>query len=164
MQSPSPRLAVRALILEGGRLLLVNAYPDGRSDLWCAPGGGVERGLGLPENLAREVHEETGLTVTEWGDQLYDVTVDFSDMANRLRVVVFSASRWEGAISIDDPDGIVEDVRFCNTTECHSLLAQTFLWVREPLEDWLQHRAVSAGRYTYRAEGQTLTTLRAVRV
>ena len=57
------RLAARALILHEDRLLLVNAYPGGRSDLWCAPGGGVESGHSLPDNLAREVHEETGLTI-----------------------------------------------------------------------------------------------------
>ncbi len=61
---PTPRLAVRAIILIDGRLLLVNAYgPRVRSDLWCAPGGGVEPHASLPENLVREVHEETGLTV-----------------------------------------------------------------------------------------------------
>ncbi|WP_108663350.1 NUDIX domain-containing protein [Acuticoccus kandeliae] len=59
----SPRLAARAVIVEEGRLLLVNAYPDGRSDLWCAPGGGVTRGTDLPTNLAREVAEETGLVI-----------------------------------------------------------------------------------------------------
>ena len=58
-----PRLAVRALILQDDRLLLVNAWRDSRSDLWCAPGGGVDPGASLPDNLIREVHEETGLTV-----------------------------------------------------------------------------------------------------
>lgn len=62
--SRTPRLAVRALILQDDRLLLVNAWRDSRSDLWCAPGGGVEPGASLSENLIREVHEETGLTVT----------------------------------------------------------------------------------------------------
>ncbi len=57
------RLAVRALIVEASRVLLVNAYPDGRSDLWCAPGGGVEAGTDLASNLRREVHEETGLMI-----------------------------------------------------------------------------------------------------
>jgi 8-oxo-dGTP diphosphatase len=57
------RLAVRAVILHNGRLLLVNAWPGGQSDLWCAPGGGVEPHASLPGNLIREVHEETGLTV-----------------------------------------------------------------------------------------------------
>ena len=63
MKPRTPRLATRALILHQDRLLLVNAYPGGRSDLWAAPGGGVNSGTSLPENLAREVHEETGLTV-----------------------------------------------------------------------------------------------------
>ena len=58
-----PRLAARALILQQDRLLVVNAYPPGGTELWCAPGGGVEPHSSLPENLAREVFEETGLRV-----------------------------------------------------------------------------------------------------
>ena len=64
MNHRSPRLAARALILMDNRVLLVNAYPGAASDLWCAPGGGVHSGTSLPDNLIREVHEETGLTVT----------------------------------------------------------------------------------------------------
>lgn len=60
---PSPRLSARAVIVDQGRLLLVNAYADAASTLWCAPGGGVEAGSSLPDNLIREVHEETGLTI-----------------------------------------------------------------------------------------------------
>lgn len=63
MKTRSPRLAVRAILVQDGRLLLVNAYPGGRSDLWCAPGGGVNPGTSLPENLIREVSEETGLSI-----------------------------------------------------------------------------------------------------
>ncbi len=65
MTTRSPRLAARAIILQDARLLLVNAYPATKgSDLWCAPGGGVEIGQSIPNNLIREVHEETGLIVT----------------------------------------------------------------------------------------------------
>ncbi|MEN8837560.1 MAG: NUDIX hydrolase [Celeribacter marinus] len=60
----SPRLAARALLVRDDRLLLVNAYPNHHLGLWCAPGGGVERGQSVPDNLIREVHEETGLAVT----------------------------------------------------------------------------------------------------
>lgn len=59
----SPRLAARALIVHDDRLLLVNAYANHHMGLWCAPGGGVERGQSLPDNLKREVFEETGLEI-----------------------------------------------------------------------------------------------------
>ncbi|MCO6385170.1 NUDIX domain-containing protein [Oceanicola sp. 502str15] len=57
------RLATRAIIVQDNRLLIVNAWADPKNQLWCAPGGGAEMHASLPENLAREVHEETGLTV-----------------------------------------------------------------------------------------------------
>lgn len=63
MTKRPPRIAARALILHQDRLLLVNAYGGGKSDLWCAPGGGVEPHASLPDNLMREVYEETGLSI-----------------------------------------------------------------------------------------------------
>lgn len=57
------RLATRAIILHEGKLLMVNAFPEGISDLWCAPGGGADPHQSLPDNLAREVYEETGLFI-----------------------------------------------------------------------------------------------------
>ena len=63
MSTQSPRLAVRALLLHEGRLLLVNAYPRGESEMMCPPGGGVEKGSSLPDNLKREIYEETGLDI-----------------------------------------------------------------------------------------------------
>ncbi|WP_147109007.1 NUDIX domain-containing protein [Tateyamaria sp. syn59] len=63
MRPKSPRIAVRAVIVEDGRLLMVNAWHTAKSDLMCAPGGGAEVGSSLPANLAREVFEETGLTI-----------------------------------------------------------------------------------------------------
>lgn len=64
MPRPCPRLAARAVLLHESRLLLVNAYSDNRLGLMCAPGGGVEAGASLPENLRREVFEETGLHIS----------------------------------------------------------------------------------------------------
>lgn len=64
MPPTHPRVAVRAIIIHQDRLLLVNAYPAGKSALMCAPGGGVESGASLPDNLIREVFEETGLQIT----------------------------------------------------------------------------------------------------
>lgn len=109
----SPRLAARALILQDDRLLLVNAYPGGQSDLWCAPGGGVERGTSLPENLMREVAEETGLTITVGApalvNEFHDPATGFHQVDIYFRCTVI-AGRIDPAWR--DPAGIVTDRRF----------------------------------------------------
>ncbi len=117
-----PRLAVRAVIVEAGRLLLVNAYPGDESDLWCAPGGGVERGTSIEENLRREVREETGLeimpgrllAVSEFhspGDGFHQV-----DLIYRARLVDrVTAAR------LCDPEGVVNRLRWVEAGEMAAL-------------------------------------------
>lgn len=95
--------------MHADRLLLVNAWPDGRSALLCAPGGGVEPGSSLPDNLAREVHEETGLTVDVGAPCLVN---EFHNPANGFhQVEVFFRCRIVGTAEIDpdwqDPDRVV---------------------------------------------------------
>ena len=107
------RLATRALILHEDRLLLVNAYPGGRSDLWCAPGGGVESGSSLPVNLAREVHEETGLTVAVGAPALIN---EFHDPKSGFHQVdlFFRCTITGGQLdpAWKDPEGVVTTRRF----------------------------------------------------
>lgn len=118
MSAPPPRLAVRALILDEDRLLLVNAWPGGISDLWCAPGGGVEAGVSLPANLIREIHEETGLTI-EVGlpclvNEFHDPARPFHqvDIYFRCRIVAGHLDpNWQ------DPEGIVTERRFFTRDE-----------------------------------------------
>lgn len=101
-QTRPPRLAVRAVILRDDRLLLVNAWP-GRDDLWCAPGGGVEPHQSLPDNLAREVMEETGLTVAVGPPCLVN---EFHDPAGAFHQVDIY---FRCAILAGDPDGAWTD-------------------------------------------------------
>lgn len=118
MKPICPRLAARALILHDDRLLLVNAYGGGISDLWCAPGGGVERGTSLPANLIREVHEETGLTVAVGDPALVN---EFHDPRGTFHQVdiYFRCTIVAGAIdpAWRDPEGIVTQRRFFSRNE-----------------------------------------------
>ena len=111
-------MAVRALILSQDRLLLVNAYPGGISDLWCAPGGGVERGASLHDNLIREVHEETGLTVAVGDPALVN---EFHDPARGFHQVdlYFRCRIMAGVLDPDwrDPEGVVTERRWFSRAE-----------------------------------------------
>ncbi len=121
MRPKSPRLAVRALILSGDRLLLVNAYPGGVSDLWCPPGGGVEAGTSLPENLAREVREETGIEIEVGAPALVN---EFHDPESGFHQVdIYFRCRALTAMPVDwaDPEGIVTERRFVSREELAGL-------------------------------------------
>ena len=71
-------LGVRALVIdEAGHIFLVkHSYVSG----WHLPGGGVEAGETLAQAVARELHEEGNIDVTE-PPQLYGMF--FNDRASR---------------------------------------------------------------------------------
>ncbi|KPP93774.1 MAG: ADP-ribose pyrophosphatase [Rhodobacteraceae bacterium HLUCCA08] len=115
------RLATRAVILHDDRLLLVNAY-RGRDDLWCAPGGGAEPHQSLPDNLAREVHEETGLTIAVGApclvNEFHDPEGDFHQVDLYFRGTLLSGTldpAWR------DPEGIVSHRRWVARAEMAGL-------------------------------------------
>lgn len=121
MEYRKPRLAVRALILSGDRLLLVNAWPGGVSDLWCAPGGGVIPGTSLPENLEREIHEETGLRISVGAPALVN---EFHDPARGFHQVdvYFRATPLGPMPAVwTDPEGVVTERRFVTRAELAAL-------------------------------------------
>ncbi len=117
-----PRLAVRAVILHEGRLLLVNAWPDpAGSDLWAAPGGGVEAGASLPANVMREVAEETGARIAVGAPCLVN---EFHDPATgwhqvelffRCRLLAPPVEGWT------DPAGVVTRWRLVARAELAGL-------------------------------------------
>lgn len=115
------RLAVRGVLLQGDRLLLVNAWPGGVSDLWCAPGGGVEKGHSLPDNLAREIMEECGLSVTVGAPCLVN---EFHNPADGFhQVEIFFRCQLTSALppAWTDPEGVVTKRRFFSREEVQGL-------------------------------------------
>ena len=108
-----PRVAVRAVLLHENRLLLVNAWADPRRTLWCAPGGGVEAGQSLPDNLKREVMEETGLTIQVGPPCLVNEFHNPADGFHQVEVF-FGATLVSGTLSDDwqDPEQIVHRRRW----------------------------------------------------
>ena len=99
-------------------MLLVNAWPGHQSNLLCAPGGGVELHQSLPENLKREIFEETGLEV-EVGDavlinEFHDPEREFHQVDVYFRCTLLSIgipADWT------DPEGIVHTRKWVTREE-----------------------------------------------
>ena len=115
------RIATRALILHDNRLLLVNAWPN-RFDLWCAPGGGADPHSSLPDNLAREIMEETGLTVAVGDICLINEFHDPDGDSHQVDIY-FRCKIIQGTITDawQDPEGIVTKRNWVTRAELGTL-------------------------------------------
>lgn len=60
---PKPELCVGAVVVDRGRLLLVQRAKAPGVGQWSLPGGRVESGELMAEAVVREIAEETGLVV-----------------------------------------------------------------------------------------------------
>ncbi len=114
-------MADRAIVVDDARLLLVDAV-RGRDDLWCAPRGGAEPHQSLPENLAREVFEETVLTVDVGApclvNEFHDPNGTFHQVEMFFRCTLMAGtldSAWQ------DPEKIVTQRRWVTRDESAAL-------------------------------------------
>lgn len=101
------RISAGAITEHEGRLLLVRHLRPGRYDFWVAPGGGVKGDESYENAAAREVHEETGLTVSV-GKLLY-----IEDLVNpecRFVKFWFAATLVGGQFDFSHPEAKAEHV------------------------------------------------------
>lgn len=91
-----PYLAVSAAIFRDGRVLAVRRARQPAAGLFTLPGGCVEAGETLHEAVAREVGEETGLTVepVTLAGQREMIVRDAEGRVERHFVILAFAARW----------------------------------------------------------------------
>ena len=88
-----PKVSAICIVERGDKLLLVKRGNEPGYGLWSLPGGYVDRGEVVEAAAAREVWEETGLTVEI--DQLVGL---FSVAGNAVMVAAFSAKETGGQL------------------------------------------------------------------
>jgi ADP-ribose pyrophosphatase YjhB (NUDIX family) len=93
-----PHLAASAAIFRDGKVLLVRRARKPALDIWTLPGGGVEAGETLHEAVAREVMEETGLTIeiVALAGHREMIARDADGRVSRHFVILPFAARWVG--------------------------------------------------------------------
>lgn len=94
-----PFLAVSAAIVrDDDRLLVVRRSNPPAQGVYTLPGGVVEVGETLTEAIAREVMEETGLTIEPVALAGYREAIvrDGEDRVERHFVILCFAARWQG--------------------------------------------------------------------
>ena len=80
------REAVRALVVDPDRRVLLVRFEFPDRHVWATPGGGMEPGESTEEALRRELHEELGLADVEIGPQIWE----------RTHIIPFLSGLWDG--------------------------------------------------------------------
>ena len=116
------RIAVGALVVQEGRVLLVRHHKPDVYDFWVAPGGGAEGVEDLRTALRREVQEETGLLI-EPGRIAY--IEELSNPHMRQCKIWFQARLVGGRLSAASHEAATEfiaEARFLSRTELRDKL------------------------------------------
>jgi len=125
-----PEIAVGAVAVDGGALLLVRRGQPPEAGRWSLPGGRVEAGETLTQALEREVREETGLVVR--GGRFLG-WVERISAEHHFVILDFAVTVVDGALS---PGGDAAEAAWVSREE----LAQVALV--EGLEAFLRRHAV----------------------
>jgi 8-oxo-dGTP diphosphatase len=98
---------VTAIVRRDDQLLMVEQAGPGEEAYWTVPGGAAEPGEFVTDALARELREETGLTLLDPGALAFTAQVDDRRDGWFATVWTWEVARWEGEMAANDPDGLV---------------------------------------------------------
>jgi 8-oxo-dGTP diphosphatase len=116
-----PIVGVGAVIIEGGRALIVRRGTEPLKGEWSIPGGVLELGETLREGAEREAKEETGLTV-EAGEVLEVVDRIMRDPEQKIQyhyvLVDFLCRRISGEAQ---PGADASELRWVTLAQLHDL-------------------------------------------
>ena len=107
----SPRIGIGVIVRRKGQILLgrrINSHGDGHGDgQWAFPGGHLEFGESPEECAAREVMEETGLTLENLQTGPYTNDV-FTAEAKHYITLFILADSYSGTPEVQEPDKCLE--------------------------------------------------------
>ena len=98
-----PKVAATTVISDNQQVLLVKRGNEPGYGLWSLPGGYVDRGEIVEEAAAREVLEETGLSV-----KITSLIGVFSQKTHPVIVIAFAGEQISGSIETSDETLAVE--------------------------------------------------------
>ncbi len=121
------------ICLNDGKLLMVLQGTPEEEKRWSVPSGGLEMGETLEDCAIREVWEETGYVVKIKEKLHIKEGISFGI---QFKVQYFSAEIVGGSPIIQDPDGLIYDIRWVSFEEL-KLLNLSFPEDRELLMNYL---------------------------
>jgi 8-oxo-dGTP diphosphatase len=112
-----PYLAVSAAIVRDGKVLVVRRARSPAMSVYTLPGGAVEAGESLADAVAREVREETSLSIeaVALAGHREVITRDAHGQIERHYVILCFAARWlAGDLALNDE---LDDARWIEPSE-----------------------------------------------
>ena len=141
---------VAAVVPRGEAVLLVRQQgPDDAEAHWSLPGGVAAPGETLIDALARELREETGLSLIDPGRLLY--CAQLAGIEGGSLAFVFETGACDGDLRCGDPDGLVSVAEFVPLAEAIQRLA-ALPWrnMREPVIAYLRGEVGAGALWVYR--------------
>ncbi len=138
-------------------LLVCQQGPADSEPYWSLPGGRVEAGELLPDALAREIREETGLQLVTLGPLLYvcqsAAPADALQAGHETIAHIFAATVAPGEPLHADPDALISDATFVPLNEAIVRLnAQAWRPMSEPIVAYLRDDAPPGTVWCYREQ------------